>query len=119
MADKPDSQDICFVPTGDYRAFVREHAEPSPGAIVDTAGNHLGRHDGIEFFTIGQRRSLGITSRSPSYVVAIDAETSTVVVGGRDEIWSDSLSAEGVRYVSGTAPQGPTPVIAKFRYRSP
>ena len=64
-ADKPDSQDICFIPTGDYREFLRERTDEKPGEIVDAAGNLLGQHDGIQYFTVGQRRGLGLSGGPP------------------------------------------------------
>ena len=118
LADKPDSQDICFVPRGDYREFVAKHVAPSPGVIVDLHGDVVGEHEGIEFFTVGQRRNLGIAGPEPSYVVAIEAETRTVVVGGRDDVSSDTLWADDVRYVDGVGPPGPREVMAKYRYKS-
>ncbi|MCH7553575.1 MAG: tRNA 2-thiouridine(34) synthase MnmA [Chloroflexi bacterium] len=118
LADKPDSQDICFIPDGDYRRFVAAHGETSPGRIVDTAGNVLGEHRGIELFTVGQRRNLGIASQEPRYVVAIDVETSTVVVGDDGETHASSLWAEQVTYVGGTAPDSLMHITAKYRYNS-
>ena len=118
LADKPDSQDICFVPNGNYREFIASRIEPTPGRIVDVDGNALGEHQGIEFFTIGQRSNLGITSSSPRYVVAIDADSATVVVGGHDQIYSDTLWVESVKFVSGREPAGPAEVSVKYRYKS-
>jgi tRNA-specific 2-thiouridylase len=118
LADKPDSQDICFVPKGNYREFVAEHVTPSPGDIVDLRGDVVGEHDGIEFFTVGQRRNLGIAGPGPSYVVAIEADTRTVVVGGRDGLYSNTLWADDVRYVDGVGPKSPREVLAKYRYKS-
>ncbi|MEE9285279.1 MAG: tRNA 2-thiouridine(34) synthase MnmA [Dehalococcoidia bacterium] len=118
LADKPDSQDICFIPDGDYRAFVAGRIEPTPGRVVDTEGNVLGQHQGIEFFTIGQRRNLGVAGGSPRYVVAIDADSATVVVGDEGQVYSDTLWAEEVSYVSGQAPEGPVEVAVKYRYKS-
>ena len=80
-ADKPDSQDICFIPLGDYREFLSQRLQGQPGRIVDTAGNTLGEHQGIHLFTVGQRRGLGVKSSHPMYVIAIDAEAGDVVVG--------------------------------------
>ena len=81
-ADKPDSQDILpSSPLGDYREFLSQHTTPTPGEIVDLDGNVLGRHRGIEFFTVGQRRGLGINAGEPQYVISIDAEGHRIVVG--------------------------------------
>ncbi|MEE8467424.1 MAG: tRNA methyl transferase PRC-barrel domain-containing protein, partial [Planctomycetota bacterium] len=75
----PDSQEICFIPSGDYRQFVAERTTPTPGDIVDTDGNLLGRHEGIEGFTVGQRRGLGITSDRPLFVLSVDADRHRIV----------------------------------------
>ena len=117
-ADKPDSQEICFIPGDDYRAFLKDRIQPTPGRIVDTAGNDLGPHEGIEFFTVGQRKALGIQRSAPTYVVAIDASTHTVVVGGRDDVYADTLEAVRLSYTSGRLPEGPVAVTAKVRYKS-
>ena len=119
VADKPDSQEICFVPDGDYRSFMRRHSDVSPGSIIDSSGRVLGTHSGIELFTVGQRRSLGVQSKKPMYVLGIDAERRTVMVGGQEELFSDTLWADRVSYVSGSPPTGPVEVTAKFRYKSP
>ncbi|MFQ5933239.1 MAG: tRNA 2-thiouridine(34) synthase MnmA [Dehalococcoidia bacterium] len=119
VADKPDSQDICFIPDGNYRRFVRKHVEPHSGEIVDTDGNVLGQHQGIEAFTIGQRKGLGISASDRRYVVALSAEENRVVVGREEELLCDSLVASGVRYPSDVAPRGPTPVAVKVRHHSP
>ncbi len=85
-AAKPDSQEICFVPSNDYRNLLREHGvELHPGRLVDTAGRVLGEHPGTEYFTIGQRRGLGVAAGTPLYVVDLVPETGTVVLGGKHE----------------------------------
>jgi tRNA-specific 2-thiouridylase len=109
-ADKPDSHDICFIPSGDTRAFLGERIGVRPGAVVDADGSVLARHDGVHGFTIGQRKGLGIPGPGPDgqprYVTAIDAETGTVRVGGADDL--DVWSLTGVRpvFTSGAAPDG-------------
>ena len=126
-AEKPDSQDICFIPSGDYRKFLKEHVTPRPGYIVDSDGTILGEHQGIEYFTVGQRRGLDITARSessrsdqrPMYVVGIDPETGRVIVGPEEELYSDALWASDVTYVSDREPEGATDITAKIRYKSP
>lgn len=117
-ANKADSQDICFIPLGDYREFLSQKLEAQPGRIVDTAGNLLGEHQGIHLYTVGQRRGLGIQSSSPMYVVAIDAEAGDVVVGTEEELYNDSLWTTGVNYISAHPPDGPTEVSVKVRYKS-
>lgn len=118
VAQKLDSADICFVPDSDYRNFVSQYVTAEPGQIVDTSGRRLGDHDGISGYTIGQRRGLGVASKEPLYVIELRPEDNSVVVGSQDELLSDTLWAESLSFVSGRAPQGPTRIEAKGRYRS-
>lgn len=120
-AEKPDSQEICFVPDGDYKAFLR-HVAPEaerPGQIVDTSGKVLGTHQGIAFYTIGQRKGLGIATGEPLYVVALDAETNTVVVGTADEVKGGGLVADTVNWVALPGLSGPREVMCQIRYHAP
>ena len=80
-AAKPDSQDICFIPSGDYKAFLKKRLTTVPGDIVEQDGTVVGRHEGIEYFTIGQRRGLGISGGEPRFVLQIEPETHQVIVG--------------------------------------
>jgi tRNA-specific 2-thiouridylase len=101
VAAKPDSQDICFVPTGSYAAVV-EKLRPGatdPGDIVDLAGNVLGRHDGIIHYTVGQRRGLGISGGQPLYVVRLESETRRVVVGPAEALLTGRLSVREVNWL--------------------
>ena len=119
VADKPDSQEICFVPDGDYASFVARK-EPSvlrSGAIVDEEGRHLGTHGGVHRFTVGQRKGLGISASSPLYVLKIDAEAATVTVGARDALDKARLSASGVNWIAIDAPGSPMRVAAQIRHR--
>jgi tRNA-specific 2-thiouridylase len=126
-ARKPDSQDICFIPSGDYRKFLREHVTPKPGYIVDTGGNVLGEHEGLEFFTVGQRRGLGVAARreggrevrDPMYVVGIDPERAQLIVGPEEELYSSTLWASEVNYVSDQEPEDGVDITVKVRYKSP
>ncbi len=120
VADKPDSQEICFIPDGDYRKFVGERAAPRPGEMVDAQGNVLGRHPGIQFFTIGQRRGLGLKGNmgAPMFVIRIDADTNTIVLGGEAELLRTSLWASRLNFTSGRVPGGPVEVTAKIRYKA-
>ncbi|TCS62177.1 tRNA 2-thiouridine(34) synthase MnmA [Varunaivibrio sulfuroxidans] len=105
VADKPDSQDICFVPEGDYAAVV-ERMRPGarrPGDIVDGDGRVLGRHDGILHFTVGQRRGLGISAPDPLYVIRIDADANRIVVGPKGALLQGGLSVKSVNWL-GDAP---------------
>jgi len=103
VADKPDSQEICFVPRGGYAEFVRTWAQAGtsrPGRIVDEAGQVVGTHDGVHQFTVGQRRGLGVTAGSPRYVLAIDAESGTVQVGPQAATRAVGLEARRVRWMT-------------------
>ena len=116
-ADKPDSQDICFIPLGDYREFLSQRLEGKPGRIVDMDGNALAEHRGIHLYTVGQRRGLGLQSAVPMYVLAIDSEANEVVVGPEEALYSDRLWTSGVNYV-GTPPDAPVEVSVKVRYKA-
>ena len=118
-AEKPDSQDICFIPSGDYRKFLSERVTPKAGHIVDGEGNILGEHQGIEFFTVGQRRGLGVAGQRPQYVIGIDSDTNQVIVGPEEELYSDTLWASDVNYISDREPDDATQVTVKIRYKSP
>lgn len=120
VADKAESQEICFVPGGDYARFVERQAGPAapgPGAIIDTEGRTVGRHGGIHRFTIGQRKGLGLSSPEPLYVVALDAEANRVVVGPRAALERTALVARDVNWIACEAPSGPLRVQAQIRYR--
>ena len=117
-ADKPDSQDICFIPDGDYRKFLDTRVAPQPGNIVDASGNVLGQHRGIEFFTVGQRRGLGMASGEPRYVLRVDPENNQVVVGSEEELYRDRVWASRVSYIQGHPPAEPLEVGVKIRYKS-
>jgi len=121
LAEKAESQDICFVPDGNYRKFIEKETELDAaaiaGEIVDASGDLLGRHSGIHNFTIGQRKGLGISHPTPLYVLDIDANTRRVVVGREEDLGFDSLSAYGVNWISVDPPSGPIPVLAQIRYR--
>ncbi len=116
-ADKPDSQDICFIPTGDYREFLRQRTDERPGEIVDDSGHVLGQHDGIQYFTVGQRRGLGLSGGPPRFVIRLEPDTRRVVVGSEDNLYRDTLYADPVSWVSGSAPVPGTPVTVKIRYK--
>lgn len=120
-AEKPDSQEICFVPDGDYKAFLREAVPQSrrPGQIVNTRGDVLGEHEGIAYYTVGQRKGLGIAAGEPLYVVALDAEHNRVVVGGHDEVLGSGLTAVGVNWVALADLKAPRDVLCQIRYHAP
>ncbi len=118
-ADKPDSQDICFVPDGDYASVIEKYSgtKEKPGNFVDTEGNILGKHKGITHYTIGQRKGLGLALHTPVYVQKIDVEKNEVVLGTNDELFSCELSASDVNWISGEVPTEPIRCAAKIRYR--
>ncbi len=120
-ADKPESQEICFVPDGDYARFVERNSNPSAirqGKIIDGAGRALAGHDGVHRFTVGQRRGLGIATGDRLYVREIRAGSGEVVVGGRGELDSAGLIASRVNLVDESiASRGPINVEVKIRYR--
>jgi tRNA-uridine 2-sulfurtransferase len=117
-ADKPESQEICFIPDDDYRGFLRRRdpAMFSPGPIVDRAGRVLGRHGGIASYTVGQKRGLGLQGGTPLYVLDVDAATNTITVGERRALERDRLVAERVNFVAGEVPREPLRVRAKIRH---
>src|SRR5687768_1205687 len=119
VADKPDSQEICFVPDHDYASFVarREPAVARSGAIVTADGRRLGSHGGVHRFTVGQRKGLGIAAAMPLYVLRIDAEAGEVTVGPKSALDRTTLAASGVNWVSREAPIDWVPVTAQIRHR--
>ena len=120
VADKPDSQDICFIPTGTYREFVAERLdEPTKGVVVDVEGKVLAEHDGIHQFTIGQRKGLPISGgrKRPIYVTSINSKSGTVTVGSIDGLLRSEVFASAVNWIDGHPPVN-TEVTAKIRYRS-
>jgi tRNA-specific 2-thiouridylase len=118
VADKADSQEICFVPDGDYAAFVATQApETRGGAILDEQGQTLASHGGVHRFTIGQRKGLGIATGTPLYVLRIDADSGDVTVGARSALERRSLTASGVNWVSVDAPARWLQASAQIRHR--
>jgi tRNA-specific 2-thiouridylase len=123
VAAKPDSQDICFVPTGGYAAIV-EKLRPgafAPGDIVDRDGRVLGRHDGVAHFTVGQRRGLGVAADRPLYVVRIEPDTARVVVGPHRALLRDRLGLREVNWLGddGSLPADGVAVRVKLRSTQP
>jgi tRNA-specific 2-thiouridylase len=114
-AHKPESMDICFVGQGDYRGFLRQNAPEvfTPGRIVDTHGDDLGAHDGIVGFTVGQRRGLGVAVGEPRFVVRIDSDSSTVVVGDRDDLEVTGVELRQITWANGH--RGDGLLTAQFR----
>ena len=120
VAEKVESQEICFIPDDNYSKFILEKASPDavkPGDIVDGSGKVLGRHSGIHNYTIGQRKGLGISSVKPLYVIGFDLDKNQVIVGDEVDLYSDDLVANDVNWVSVPEPSGEIGVVVKIRYR--
>ena len=117
VADKPDSQDICFIPSGDYRSFLQDRFPARPGHIIDSSGNVLAQHSGIHNFTVGQRRGIGVYGSTPLYVIGLNAAEGNIVVGSAEDLLQDTLSASQVNFPAG-APPNPCAVTAKIRYKA-
>jgi tRNA-specific 2-thiouridylase len=120
VADREESMELCFVGDNDYRRFLREHVPDAvePGPIVDRGGRVIGQHEGLPLYTVGQRRGLGIAAAEPLYVISLDSEQNSLVVGPARELGRQSLVAGDVHYVAGQAPVEPVQVQAKIRYRA-
>jgi tRNA-specific 2-thiouridylase len=121
VARKQESQDLCFLGDGDYRRFLREHAPAvdRPGPILDLSGRELGNHDGLAFYTIGQRKGLNLSTPEPVFVVRKDGRRNALIVGPRDALGQSRLSAHTVNWVSGEPPAGPIRAVVKIRYKAP
>jgi tRNA-specific 2-thiouridylase len=127
VADKPDSQEICFVPDGDYAAFIERQSSADAtdragglkrdGAIVNQAGDILGRHGGVHKFTVGQRKGLGIALAEPMYVLELRPADQTVVVGARPALERSSLTASQVNWIAGEPPASALRITAQIRHR--
>ena len=117
-AQKADSQDICFVPDGDYVSFLRQYGgvEPVPGDFLDSEGRVLGRHRGMECYTIGQRKGLGVSANAPQYVLGKDPDRNAVILGEDNRLYTRELTAERVNWLSVPEPDRPLSVTAKTRY---
>jgi tRNA-specific 2-thiouridylase len=119
VAEKPDSQEICFVPDRDYASFVvKKNPEVARhGAIVDEQGQKIGEHAGVHRYTVGQRKGLGVAAPAPLYVLKLEADSGTVVVGPREALERTTLTASGVNWISCDAPEEWTRVEAQIRHR--
>jgi tRNA-uridine 2-sulfurtransferase len=127
VAGKPESQEICFVPAGDYVGFIKAYRaeqgiaasseEDASGELVSTSGEVLGRHGGVHKFTVGQRRGLGIATGRPLYVVRIDPESRRVVVGEDAELRGDHCEVSGIHWIAGDPPAASFEAAVKIRYK--
>lgn len=120
VADKPESQEICFVPDDDYNRFLAEKAgeQIQPGNFVDLQGNVIGRHRGIPFYTIGQRRGLGPAFGRRMYVVDMDRDTNNVVLGDNQDLFAQALEASDNNFIAFGELTAPTEVEAQIRYNA-
>jgi tRNA-specific 2-thiouridylase len=120
VADKRESQEICFVPSGDYRDLVRSRRPDAfrPGEIVDESGKTLGRHAGVGAFTVGQRKGLGLTARAPLFVKRIDAGQRRVVVAPRESLGVREVLLDEMCWTGADEPEAPRSVDVVLRYRA-
>jgi len=120
VANKPESQDICFVPFKRYTEFIELYAPEvlQPGPIVNSDGQHVGEHKGVALHTIGQRRGLGIAAGQPLFVTELQPETNTVVVGGPEALLKKTCTLDEVNWIDGQPPTEPRRAAAKARYRA-
>jgi tRNA-uridine 2-sulfurtransferase len=120
-ADKEESMEICFVPDNDYGAFLRESGlvQPHRGDIVNLQGQVLGAHDGIEFYTIGQRRRLRLSTPKPLYVIDLDPVTNRVIVGQDSDLDCETFQIDRCNWIAFDTPPGPFEALAKIRYNHP
>lgn len=118
VSARPESQEICFIPDNDYPKFLKERIPEAakPGPILDKEGTILGEHKGILFYTIGQRRGLGISAREPRYVIAVSLEKNAIMVGSRQELYGSELVAFRLNWIAIDKPRQPLTVSAKIRY---
>jgi tRNA-uridine 2-sulfurtransferase len=118
VADKAESQEICFVEDDDYGRFIRENAPElvKPGGIIDVNGKVIGRHEGVAFYTIGQRKGIGHHKGEPKYVIGIDPIKNVVIIGSDKETLKSELVATDLTFVSGEVPASPLAITAKIRY---
>jgi tRNA-uridine 2-sulfurtransferase len=119
-AQKADSQDLCFLGSQDYRQFLIRNAPDvvQPGLIVNRSGETVGEHQGLAFYTIGQRKGLGIASPEPLYVLEKNTGQNTLVVGGKDDLGNTELIATGFNWISGKVPAQPVRTQVKIRYKA-
>ncbi len=120
VAEKPESQDLCFLAEGDYRGFLKRNAPEAirPGPIRDTSGRVLGQHQGLPFYTIGQRKGIGIPGPEALYVIALDVADNALIVGTARELGRSECTALRVNYVSGETPTDTFRATAKIRYKA-
>jgi tRNA-specific 2-thiouridylase len=119
-AEKPESQEICFVPGGDYREALKSRASwtEQPGALLDVDGQTVGQHRGAAAYTVGQRTGLGVALGEPRYVSAIDAQTNVITLGRREDLYRDEFVMEKVSFVAGAPPRDEFATSIRIRHRA-
>ncbi|MFC1967104.1 tRNA 2-thiouridine(34) synthase MnmA [Chloroflexota bacterium] len=120
-ADRPESQEICFIPDDDYAGFLRSHIPEAaePGPILDEEDNALGTHNGIMAYTIGQRKGLGIAAATPRYVTSIEPSRNAIIVGNKAQVYSRELTATGLNWIAADGLERSAILNAKIRYQRP
>lgn len=120
-AEKSDSQDICFIPQGDYKDFYQEHClhQPRPGRILDINGHIIGQHQGLPYYTVGQRKGLGLALGYPCYVVALDVDNNTVIIGQEKDLYKEEAFTCDNNFLPFDRLTRPLQVQVKVRYKSP
>ncbi|MEM7111781.1 MAG: tRNA 2-thiouridine(34) synthase MnmA [Chloroflexota bacterium] len=120
VASKQESQDLCFLGDNDYRRFLRDYSERAsrPGEIVDENGRLLGQHNGLPFYTIGQRKGLGISAPKPLFVLAKDSQQNRLIVGSREKLGQQQLKVRDVNWIDGTVPPNQVTATVKIRYKA-
>jgi tRNA-specific 2-thiouridylase len=116
VADKPDSQEVCFVSTHTLREFLDGKVDMTPGDVTTVAGEVVGRHEGLATYTVGQRKGLGISGKRPQYIVALDAERNTVVIGDNEDLYHRELTCE-LAWIDEAAARSAAPLSAQIRSR--
>jgi len=125
VSEKKESQEICFVPDGDYASFIDRYLEaedatdrlPGSGEIVDTSGRVIGRHEGIQRYTVGQRRGIGIADQRPLYVISLDAAKNQVTVGAAEDLLGNEFTVARVNWIAFDDPSEPVRAEVRVRYR--
>jgi tRNA-specific 2-thiouridylase len=118
VADKPESQEICFIPGNNYGEFLKEHIPEGarPGLFVNKEGKVIGEHQGIIFYTVGQRKGIGMAAKEPLYVIGIDKENNTIIIGKKEEAYGNELIAHNLNFIDRERLKAPLKVEAKIRY---
>ncbi len=125
VATKAESQEICFVAAGDYRGFMKRYTEsvgaeaPKQGPILNLSGEQVGTHQGLAYYTVGQRRGLGVTTRAALHVLKLDPARNAIIVGDAQHLERDTFTVEQVNYLSGEIPAQPFEAAVRVRYKAP